>query len=126
MCVTWPATKNARPGFIDLFDDVGSQEEGRVVDIRKISQKKRRRSKMRVDIVELGCIQFAGGYIYCSPNSLICTHTHTPYTQLGVVSGKHPDNSVSLFWCRSNIVRPLSILTVDTHIPLFFCFSPFL
>ena len=93
------------------------------MDIRKISQKKRRRrSKMRVDIVELGCIQFAGGCIYCSPNSLICTHT--PYTQLGVVSGKHPD-IVSLFWCRSNIVRPLSILTVDTHIPLFFCFSPF-
>ena len=78
MCVTWPATKSARLGFIDLFDDVGSQEEGRVVDIRKISQKKRRRrSKMRVDIVELGCIQFAGGCIYCSPNSLICTHTHT-------------------------------------------------
>ena len=53
------------------------------------------------------------------------THTHTPYTQLGVVSGKHPD-IVSLFWCRSNIVRPLSILTVHTHIPLFFCFCFFL
>ena len=23
MCVTWPATKSARLGFIDLFDDVG-------------------------------------------------------------------------------------------------------
>ncbi len=98
MCVTWPATKNARPGFIDLFDDVGSQEEGRVVDIRKISQKKRRRSKMRVDIVELGCIQFTGGCIYCSPNSLICTHTHTHHTHNWVWSPVNTQTTVSLFF----------------------------
>jgi hypothetical protein len=53
---------------------------------------------------------------------------HTPYTQLGVVSGKHPDTHTHTqhtqclfsFGCRSNIVHPLYILLV--HIRSIFCY----
>jgi hypothetical protein len=69
-----------RPGFIDLFDDVvGVRVRSSCVcvcvDIRNTAQE-RENKKRASRYCRAWDIQFAGGCIYFSPNSLICTH-HT-------------------------------------------------
>ena len=67
-----------RPGFIDLFDDVG---RGKVVclcvDIRNTPKRRRKKKKELVDIVELGISNSLEG-VYIA--LLILLYAHTIHT----------------------------------------------